>query len=197
MEMASWLAGLRWSDHPACTHPVLAALARQVNDRVGDEQRQRLAPMVPDVIGTACNDPVVPARIARACALAVLRADCPEQHGVAALSLLRSETSLNQIAGRCTYKLSREANQALNSRTEASHWAHGFSRRLRFRPRRSKGADRRAAKAAIGIAGSALQFAPDGGDRLVALLAESIEICRSHASLPSGRTTGNPGVRRA
>ena len=28
MELASFLAGERWSDHPACTHPLLAALAR-------------------------------------------------------------------------------------------------------------------------------------------------------------------------
>ena len=29
MEFASYLAGERWSDHPACTHPLLAALARR------------------------------------------------------------------------------------------------------------------------------------------------------------------------
>src|SRR4029079_8896408 len=28
MELASFLAGERWTDHPACTHPLLAALAR-------------------------------------------------------------------------------------------------------------------------------------------------------------------------
>jgi len=28
MEFASYLAGERWSDHPACTHPLLAVLAR-------------------------------------------------------------------------------------------------------------------------------------------------------------------------
>ena len=27
MELASYLAGERWSDHPSCTHPLLAALA--------------------------------------------------------------------------------------------------------------------------------------------------------------------------
>ncbi len=32
MELASYLAGERWSDHPACTHPLLAAVARDVND---------------------------------------------------------------------------------------------------------------------------------------------------------------------
>jgi hypothetical protein len=28
MELASYLAGERWSDHPACTHPLLASVAR-------------------------------------------------------------------------------------------------------------------------------------------------------------------------
>lgn len=51
MELASVLAGEKWSDHPPCTHPLLAELARQVNDRVDDEERQRLLPMVPSVVG--------------------------------------------------------------------------------------------------------------------------------------------------
>ena len=32
MEMASYLAGERWSDHPKCTHPLVASVARMVND---------------------------------------------------------------------------------------------------------------------------------------------------------------------
>ena len=36
MELASYLAGESWSDHPSCTHPLLASLARDVNDHVGD-----------------------------------------------------------------------------------------------------------------------------------------------------------------
>ena len=48
MEMASYLAGERWSDHPACTHPLLAALARLVNDFSSDAARNRLAPLIPD-----------------------------------------------------------------------------------------------------------------------------------------------------
>ena len=51
MEYASLLAGERWSDHPACTDPVLAALARCVNDAVSDETRSGLAIEVPRVIG--------------------------------------------------------------------------------------------------------------------------------------------------
>ena len=36
MELASYLAGERWSDRPACTHRLLAHLARLVNDCTSD-----------------------------------------------------------------------------------------------------------------------------------------------------------------
>lgn len=68
MELASILAGERWSDHPRCTHPVLAALARAVNDTTADAARHRLAPLVPDVIGTDADAPAVaPALVELAC----------------------------------------------------------------------------------------------------------------------------------
>jgi hypothetical protein len=57
MELASALAREPWSDHPACVHPVLAAVARAVNDRVGDAAREWLAPLVPRMIGTADAGP--------------------------------------------------------------------------------------------------------------------------------------------
>lgn len=53
MEMASYLAGEEWSDSPACTHPVLASMARVVNDRLGDSARQSLLPLLPRLMGTA------------------------------------------------------------------------------------------------------------------------------------------------
>jgi hypothetical protein len=56
MELASLLAGERWSDHPACTHPLLAAVARHVNDHTSDVGRQRLADLIPSVIGLTGDD---------------------------------------------------------------------------------------------------------------------------------------------
>lgn len=53
MEYASLLAGEEWSDSPACTHPVLASMARVVNDRIGDSARQSLLPLLPRLMGTA------------------------------------------------------------------------------------------------------------------------------------------------
>src|SRR4051794_35999841 len=56
MEFASFLAGEPWSDHPPCTHPLLAQVARQVNDLIGDEGRQELVPLIPLVVGRRGND---------------------------------------------------------------------------------------------------------------------------------------------
>lgn len=63
MEYASVLAGEEFTDHPRCTHPVLATLCRAVNDAMSDGGRQRLAPFVPDVIGTRSHDPAVTAAL--------------------------------------------------------------------------------------------------------------------------------------
>src|SRR6478735_12095336 len=51
MEMASVLAGEPWSDAPKCTHPLLAHLARLVNDASTDAHRSELAVLIPDVVG--------------------------------------------------------------------------------------------------------------------------------------------------
>ena len=64
MELASYLAGERWSDDPACTHPLLAALARDVNDCTSHAGRAPLVPLIPSVIGLASEDLHIDARIA-------------------------------------------------------------------------------------------------------------------------------------
>ena len=52
MEYVSVLAGARFTDHPRCTPPALAALARLVNDRIVDDGvRSNLALLAPDLIG--------------------------------------------------------------------------------------------------------------------------------------------------
>ena len=64
MELASYLAAERWSAYPACTHPLLAALAREVNDHTSDAGLPRLAVLAPSVIGLTGDDPRLDARIA-------------------------------------------------------------------------------------------------------------------------------------
>ncbi|MFE6411114.1 hypothetical protein ACFVOR_29770 [Streptomyces sp. NPDC057837] len=49
MEAASLLSGDRFTDDPAGTHPVLAALARAVDDSVGDATRLALWPLAAEL----------------------------------------------------------------------------------------------------------------------------------------------------
>ena len=63
MEYASLLAGVGFTDHPRCTHPLLAHVARMVNDALDDENRQRIAPLVPAVIGVRTPSPELTATL--------------------------------------------------------------------------------------------------------------------------------------
>lgn len=56
MEYVSLLAGEPWSDQPRCTHPVLAELARMVNDSTSQAGRNRLVAFIPSVIGLTSED---------------------------------------------------------------------------------------------------------------------------------------------
>ena len=56
MEWVSIFAGVDYGDHPTCTSPVLAAFGRTLNDGLDDEQRQRLVPFIPRLVGTAGDD---------------------------------------------------------------------------------------------------------------------------------------------
>lgn len=95
MEMASVLANEPWSDRPGCTHPLLADLARLVNDNTSDQNRGELAVLIPSVVGLRGGDlrwmveltsavalhtlPYVPEPTQRALAVALLR--CQELAG--------------------------------------------------------------------------------------------------------------------
>jgi len=75
MEYVSVLAGTRFSDHPRCTHPALAQLARVVNDEIADPAaRSRLAVLAPDLIGTRCRDPRITLTVMACCLRAAVAA---------------------------------------------------------------------------------------------------------------------------
>lgn len=129
MEMASFLAGERWSDHPACTHPLLAELARQVNDHVTDDNRQRLLPLVPSVIGLTSDDPHVDARLtltAAATALPVSPEPTQRALAVAVLISNRVLASLDQLPREAVDADSRDV---LAKVPLAARWAERFSAR--------------------------------------------------------------------
>ncbi len=87
MEMASVMAGEKWSDHPGCTHPVLAELARLVNDNSTDRHRSELAVLVPSVVGLTSPDEDLRWTVGLTSAIAsyaVTRVPQPSQRALAA-----------------------------------------------------------------------------------------------------------------
>ena len=52
MEMVAFIERLPHSDRPECTCPVLAAYVRRLNDVMPSDERQRLKPLLPRLVGT-------------------------------------------------------------------------------------------------------------------------------------------------
>ena len=130
MELASFLAGEKWSDHPRCTHPLLGTLARAVNDQTSDAARGRLAELIPEVIGLTSDDLRVDATIALGCAQAALPVASIESQRVMAVSVLTAEGVLARLEGRSVGDFSERTRQALVAAPDASRWAQQFSREV-------------------------------------------------------------------
>jgi hypothetical protein len=126
MEMASFLAGERWSDHPKCTHPLLAAMAREINDRLGEGARQDLVPLIPSVVGLNRDDPRIDVWIAREAALTALPVVSFTNQRAVAVGILRSEAVLNDIEDRRPGHLSPRARATLDLVPDAERWAREF-----------------------------------------------------------------------
>ncbi len=173
MEMASYLAGERWSDHPRCTHPLLAAMAREINDRVGDDVRQELLPLIPSVVGLDDRDPRVDAWIAREAALTALTVVAMSRQRALAVGLLRSEAVLADLDGLAPGRLTERARATLDMVPDAERWARDFigsaaGRRDAFLGR---GAPAVVLQAVSGIAQACV---PDPDRLLVDLLSRTI-----------------------
>ena len=178
MEMASFLAGERWSDHPSCTHPLLAGLARLVNDTVSDQLRPRLVPLIPSVIGLTSEDLHVDAAIALRSALTALPiASAPRQH-VLATAVVACERVVAELDGRDRDSLSPQSRDALDQVPDAASWVRSFSGGLPVSPKTFRV---RTAPHILNVAveGIALACAPDVEQRLVDLLAATIAECQA------------------
>jgi hypothetical protein len=126
MELASVLAGERWSDHPACTHPLLAAVARHVNDFTTDAGRPRLAGLIPSVIGLTGDDLRIDARIALRSATMALPVVAAERQRVMAVAVLACERVLAELDGRPVGDLQASSRSALARAPLAAAWAERF-----------------------------------------------------------------------
>ncbi len=177
MEFASYLAGERWSDHPACTHPLLAALARQINDRVSDAHRQQLVRAVPDVIGLTGTDLHIDAAIALRVAATALPVAGEEHQVVLAASIVNAERMVAELDGATDPAPGPLGRAALELVPDAAPWC-------RLRRPHSRSAKRVFARqTAPAVVRYALEriAAPNVRDRdrlLVGVLLASIADCR-------------------
>jgi len=175
MELASYLAGERWSDHPACTHPLLAFVARLVNDHTSDEGRPRLGELIPSVIGLTGDDPHIDVLITLRCTTIALPIAAADRQRVLAVSVLVCERVLAQLDGRSD-NLSAESARALDAVPHARQWAERFT--SNFNPRLAAFRRQAAPHAVRGaVEGAAHALIPDPDATLRSMLAESIDIC--------------------
>jgi hypothetical protein len=205
MEFASLLAGERWSDHPSCTHPLVAAVARHVNDLTSDAGRGRLAELIPSVIGLTGDDLHIDARIALGSARLALPVAAAERQGVLAVGVLSCERVLAELDGRPAGTLEDQSRSVLAQVPQAARWADRFAAAA---PRSAFSAKRFRDQAAPAIVGNAAQgiaqaCVPDPDGMLRDLLVLTISTCRQWAGdqgIVAGRSTTptpRPPVREA
>ena len=189
MELASYLAGERWSDDPACTHPLLAALARDVNDYTTGTGRAALAGLVPSVIGLAGEDLHIDARIALVCARTALPVVAAEQQQVMAVSVLACERVLAALDGRPAGWLGAPSRAVLAQVPLAARWARGFTRGKTASPEIFR---RHSAPATVhaAVKGIAQACIPQPDQMLYDLLTGAIDECAASAGRATGQGTG-------
>jgi len=178
MEFASYLAGESWSDHPACTHPVLASLARMVNDCTSDDGRSRLALLIPSVIGLRGDRPQIETLVSLRAAAAALPVVSVDRQRALAVGILSCERNLKRL-GIDTPETSERIHGALRQAPDAEKWARDFIVSVRswshskFTPRTADSILR------VSVQGIAEACSPDPDARLHDVLAGAIADCRA------------------
>jgi hypothetical protein len=176
MEMASYLAGERWSDSPSCTHPLLAALARLVNDHTSDAGRDELVVLVPSVIGLNGDDPRIDLHVMLRAATMALPVVAADRQRVLAVAILAGERAVDDLDGRRPGTLSPAGRAALDQVPDAAGWARGFVRDMGTVPAgvRRHGAPGTVRHAVTGIAEACIRD-PDAllRDLLTAAIADT------------------------
>ncbi|WP_198417995.1 hypothetical protein [Cryobacterium gelidum] len=186
MEFASYLAGESWSDHPACTHPVLASLARMVNDCTSNDARSRLALLIPSVIGVTGSDRRVEVVVALRAGCEALPVASLERQRALAVGVLTCERNTSVLDPALAERVRPLIRAALDEAPDAERWARDFIGSVhswshtKFTPRT---ADTIIRVAVQGV-GEACIADPDA--RLYTLLEHTIDDCRA---LLGARTT--------
>jgi hypothetical protein len=174
MEFASYLAGERWSDHPACTQGTLAHLARMVNDRTSDAGRARLTPLVPSVIGLTSDDQLLDIRLAVRAAHAAVSVVAAERQRSQAVGLHVALDVLRERRDEFAVETVALAQAALRAAPAADEWAIWFIDEIG--PARRLGMTVRQCRDIVTAAvdGIAQACVADTDDRLVALLTAAL-----------------------
>ena len=183
MELASFLAGEKWSDHPQCTHPLLAMLARAVNDLTSDEGRPRLAPLIPSVIGLTSDDPRWDVRIALRAARTAIPISPADRQQTLAVAIIGCERILDDLEGRPEGAWDRESVEALAAVPRTAEWARRFCAGTQVKPRRFVH-DAAPSVVSTAVQGISEAFVADTDAPLRSLLEETI----AQARVWAGRT---------
>ena len=185
MEYASYLAGETWSDHPSCTDPALASLARMVNDCSSDAARGGLVTLIPSVIGLTGSGTITGIRLAARAASAALPIASEGRQRALAAGLLRCDDLLAGF-GESPSSTSRSViRRALDDTPGASFWAAEFLKAAGALNPRSIPlmSDAIIRTAVVGIADACVE---DPDDRLRELLSLAVDDCAARVDLPIG-----------
>ncbi len=181
MEYASFLAGERWSDHPRCTHALLAEVARDVNDHISDAGRSRLVPLIPSVVGLNGDDSRVAVGIAARCAAVALPVAAQPRQRALAAGLLRAHRVFTTLDDQSSSifdpgSLFDDVDQALSDAPHARRWAEDFISRVEMD---SKTFGHRSARSMVNVAVTGISEAciPDPDSVLHDLLDAVIDDC--------------------
>ena len=185
MEWVSLLAGERWSDHPACTHPLLAHLARSVNDRMGDASRGALMHLLPMLTGARSDDRSWSLEIAAVTVRHALRRAGAQDARELAVALLTVDRLLGPTDGRTPAERRATTTEALATVPAAAAWAEEFTRAM-GPPRHVRGLTRGMVDASL----TTVSAASDADDALVAMLTDAVLTCQDLAVV--GRLPGGP-----
>jgi hypothetical protein len=180
MEFASWLAGERFSDHPSCTHPLLATVARGVNDNLTDDGRTRIVRLIADVVGLKGDDPLVAVTITVQAATMALPVAAFDQQKALAVGLLRCETELDALDDPRAAELMPMIESALDFCPTATTWAQHFV----ARPWTGGNDFARARSHIVRVAIASMAAAPASDDLLVQLLETSVAESRRLLDVP-------------
>ena len=184
MEFASYLAGERWSDHPQCTHPHIASLARDVNDLVSDEHRNDLAPLIHRVVGLRSDDPHLSVVIAvRAAHAAIPVASMDRQRAIAfGVLALIERAPVPQLASL--------VKEVLQFAPDAAQWARANARLVQVGANTIE--QRASAIIHCATVGIALACVDDADARLTALLEQAVADAERYLSLAPHAATPEP-----